>query len=388
MLLAWLVSSFHWGRSFNLVQWSIGEALCMIAVCFLVRRRAGWLITLSSLYLLVNALTLFGQPGEFRYVRGEFWAPRYGQVAVNALVAFVCFASVFAFTLAAPVRWLIDLGAAVPFYCLANAAYVILGSVFSFNKVVPDLSKPGYIDRAGDIGQPGFIDGASMNGCFVALGFGALLYTKLDLRLKLFAACIVLWSLYLAEASTPWGVLGVSLAAAFFYRERTLWYTLLLFVPLVLGWALDCGGEYFSSNGRFQAYGVFFGEWWKMGPKYVVFGGGPGSFSALQEIIQAYHGLFVSDSAMQSWLWLHSDWLQTLWELGIVGLIAAVAVFAQTLYFSWRVRSDVGLFVFSLTSSLAATAIFQYPLRYFAGAFLAALLPVLAYRVSNPREQS
>lgn len=137
------------------------------------------------------------------------------------------------------------------------------------------------------------------------------------------------------DASSPLGVACVTVFAYFYLNGcRRAWLVLAL-VPLLVG-VLYYGPERILDDGaRFEAYRVFMGYWWRDDWTAKAFGYGLGAFETLSQPIQ-YKAKFLMGSdggRVTGWLWLHmhSDWLQFLWEYGIVGFTLVLAS-AITLY--------------------------------------------------------
>lgn len=169
----------------------------------------------------------------------------------------------------------------------------------------------------------------------------------------------------------PW-LVGASLLTIFTHHGSTaqmivIAYALLAFpklwwcvVPGILGVA------YFHSNGpwldgsdrllHWQKYMT----WWAQDWRQVLVGTGPGSFQWLAPSIDEWQGpLF---------LFMHNDWLQILFELGVIGLALAVRFIYKALRHSISREERaaiIGACVFACTYS---------PLRFFLPAFLIALI--------------
>lgn len=95
--------------------------------------------------------------------------------------------------------------------------------------------------------------------------------------------------------------------------------------------------------------------------KTIFLGAGPGSFM--------WFSLMIDNYKPPMFLHMHSDWLQILFELGVVGLVLALGTFGVALKKAWRdtplLMGVVGTAAFALT---------YHPLRFFPSAFLVAMI--------------
>lgn len=108
---------------------------------------------------------------------------------------------------------------------------------------------------------------------------------------------------------------------------------------------------------RWQTYMSFWSSNWF----FWLFGTGPGSFMWLAMSMDRFkHPMF---------LWMHSDWLQILFELGAVGFVLAVGVLVRAIRYFWHNPK-----LLSAVFGSAAFCLTYHPLRYFPTAFLMALI--------------
>jgi len=140
-------------------------------------------------------------------------------------------------------------------------------------------------------------------------------------------------------------------------------------VVLFVGWAFKVGNFFKTGgSGRWDMYRVFMGEWWNHGPR--LFGYGLGSFKILSPGINMSHNL----DARIFYPWLHSDILQVIWELGLVGFVLYTFSAVYTLYHLFRDKNQA--VAFSVVCGLLSAMIFDFPIRYFPMAFLLGLFAV------------
>ena len=128
---------------------------------------------------------------------------------------------------------------------------------------------------------------------------------------------------------------------------------------------------HFDSAERLGIYKEFMSAWWSelvtRNPLVFFLGTGPGTFFWIS--------LMRNDFAEPQWWWLHSDFLQILFELGAIGftlsLLTVWAAIKRNLDDSRMVSAIVGIVAFSLT---------YHPLRWAPTAFLVCLIFASAFQ--------
>lgn len=237
--------------------------------------------------------------------------------------------------------------------CL-NGLYTTLGALFGFSKL-----SDGY-------GYSGILDYPSVNGLFTVTCY-FLWIRKAKRSETVFATALTLLAVLFSKSSTPLGAFVIGVVALHLRSPKSLlapWRLLVAFLAglllLALGYSLD--PLLFSSQGRVEAWGVFMQTWCKTFP--VFFGSGPGTFSSLAIETQLQKNYMVG----QYYLYLHNEWLQILYETGLIGLTLVSSLFALSLYKSFK-RSDH--YTVAALLSFGSGCFLVFPLRYFWGALLA-----------------
>ena len=126
------------------------------------------------------------------------------------------------------------------------------------------------------------------------------------------------------RASNPVGVAIVVLSVLFFWEYRfscKLLGSFLGFLLSTLGIFLYFNCGLFQSSGRFQMYRFTWAAIKVLPVRYWLFGVGNGTYYMMGKQIQTMNNFMPMKGG--DWFWLHSDWLQTGFELGILGLAAA-----------------------------------------------------------------
>ena len=127
-----------------------------------------------------------------------------------------------------------------------------------------------------------------------------------------------------------------------------------------------------DGSGRWGGYLVFMTEWWNSG--HQILGLGMGSFGVMSRSISLKHNF----NTFEIWPWLHSDWLQTMFELGVVGFILYAVLFVSVSKDLYTKRSSL---LFSIWMGLGASALIDFPIRYFPMAFIDCLVAVKSKRL-------
>ncbi len=228
----------------------------------------------------------------------------------------------------------------------------------------------------------------SMNGCLIAITIhpaykwlhakvlhsDAPAWSKQNDAIKDgMAALVVLGAIAcaLTGASIPAGVLVVTCIACMISQEgRVTWpifygsAALALFV-LGVGYALD-PVHFFHSTGRFQAWRTIF-DWWYSSGK-ILFGHGTGMGSVV------FYNAARSDMSFGPFYWAHNDYLQILFDNGVVGL----ASFLIALFYTLKKAFDRP-WLFASLSGYAATMLFNFPLHVPVHAIVGAALVWFAW---------
>lgn len=261
---------------------------------------------------------------------------------------------------------------------IADAFYVIYQWVAGYNENT----------RGGFLGYPG------MNGCFMAMGLPLIMnLTPRFLRYILISAIVLAVSL--SNSSVPFGVLAVVLGAWFFV-SKIRYKKLIASVSLVgalIGGYFVLGDTLLDDSSRLITYREYLKFWASdeyriqgthtiiaSQPLQMIFGWGNGTFISYGPMIQRETGAgmtFEQGMAIGTVFWAHSDWLQLLFEQGIVGLMGVLIMYFLALKRSYRMTNKsvfVGLLAF------AACALLDYPAHLAPTSILGMTLILFALR--------
>jgi len=296
--------------------WRDGYFYGMIALCFLLLpvawKRLGPILSLTWVYFLVRSIFVFFNTAE-PLVRNMGMA--MDQTSGQA------FAQLMLMPLA--VMWMPR-----KYFKYWKEAFLVFGVI---NGLVLVIS--GY-------------------GVFNAHSLDAAMLAQLVPLAPLWLAVLfILASLLVPNAATAWLMLS-SYGLLMAYRIKKLRWFIVIGVITAFYFAMRSHG--FHSSGRIDAWIRFF-VWWEHDAN-IFFGTGPGTFIWLGPYIDGMRG--------NVFLQMHNDWLQILFEGGILGFSLSAGSYCYLLYHAKdRPRiflALVGLGFFCLT---------YHPFRFFPSSF-------------------
>lgn len=205
----------------------------------------------------------------------------------------------------------------------------------------------------------GFINIESVDACFLSL-FMPLALAKSMWRTFYFALTAVV----LSGSATAFVMLPIMLTSMELGprpKARHLWVVGALVVgALSMTWIAP---KLFSDSGRYHFIRIAMRYWWDKVNIWV--GSGPSTFELFGPHVQYLNGHAMTTWDAETkftswWIWMHSDWLQLLFETGLIGALLALWVFASTLGRLWSVpwlrASVIGFGLMMIT---------QMPFRHF-----------------------
>jgi hypothetical protein len=199
----------------------------------------------------------------------------------------------------------------------------------------------------------GLLLNASMSGCF-----SAVLFHLFAPREKALRAFLVI-SILVAGRSLPVAVLFCGIGASLFAQRRYRALSLAVLASFAVGFLLK-GRYLLDPRGRDFVWSLAFAHFRDHLPWSV--GGGLGSFYVVGPALSSHANAPV-------FVWLHSDWFQTLFEQGVIGFVLVAAMYAHAL---WQTRKTSDLF--PTLTAYAAFGVANMPLRYPLSGLLGAFL--------------
>lgn len=345
MVLCVGIGTNHWGSTW-VHRWWILLNLFSILACYLIARRTHLLFLPLLLVLSIGSLWTSAWAGS--YVQ-EFDVPmrlalsKWGLYAWAQVMAMGTLLALLPRRLAPVVRFCLGLT------CVLCSLYTLAQwQNIAFLRVA-------------------FSGNASMNGCLIAVTTPFFIGRS---RFALARLALPVAAIALTGATIPWLVLGVVLAAL-----RRWWWIIGIGALGMLYVLLTHPNIGPLTSGRTDAWPGIMNWWWEQGR--VLQGMGGGVSVVMVPTVQAQ---FKIAPWTGGYMWLHNDWLQVLFEYGVMGLSTALIAFFVFLKRGWK---DTVL-VSSLLG-FAAMALVNYPLRLAPHAL--ALLLVCWLCLREPREE-
>lgn len=249
-------------------------------------------------------------------------------------------------------------------FCLLNVVMVWSVFLFSGHWCQPVNSCTGAISNP------------SMNSSMIVVALPFLIdSTKGWVRYLLLALSV--GAVLLSQGSVGVGLLA---AMACLYAIRFKWWKILALAPisLLVGW-LAFGGGFLSTGDRWVTW-VFMMKAWANKPVHYFFGTGYGTFGIFSANLQKASGLHGNNW----WVWMHNDWLEIVFTLGLVGGILAAATYLASLkglVFRKEYTAAISLCLFGLTMGM------NFPLHHPLSCALGAWLVVYGLLKDSPEER-
>lgn len=193
----------------------------------------------------------------------------------------------------------------------------------------------------------GLTGNGSMSACLVAITLPFLLLQKATVNRAIFIV-MALTAVLITRASVPLGVLVTVLFTACFRNKRDIPVLLMGVIAALAIGVYSIGGDLFDSNGRFETWKNVFHWWNNSGHRLGGFGVGSG--------LKLMPVLGISDGLTRFNIWAHNDWLQVLFEQGILGLSSLFLLAMGAL-----VRAYGRPLIFSSVCGFIVCSLFNFP---------------------------
>lgn len=321
----------------------IGMILFSLVFGFIITKRFHWIAGLLCSYVMVSALWVFQNPDpQFGAMSGNF-----GRVSSQAFAAFLLVISVVAFASSKLIKNL------VIFVEVATIVDCILVYLYGY----------------------GFFNNPSLDASFIMMMFPALCFRPnrfIPRSFKdpifwilLMVVLLPFIALFRINESTPYFVLAGCLMVLCWKRKHLLIGG--------VGCALFAGAlmnkQFFlRSNGRMDFWELFIGNLFSSG-KYLL-GAGTGTLEWAGPLIQIHNKTL--EGTPGHWkgaaIWMHNEYLQVLFEQGILGLVLMLGLMA----ICWQRAKPIWLK--ACLAGAAVCFLTQYPIRFFLGQLWIALL--------------
>lgn len=220
----------------------------------------------------------------------------------------------------------------------------------------------------------GFMANESMNGCLIAMTMplammraGSQRTGGYDLVADLQVIMVLLLGvstvLFTGEATPIMMLAGMVIADVLASRAwgRLIW----IIVPLGLGYLVQ-GDQLWAPRGRIEYWKTILSWWWDSGKHWFGMGLGSG------QVIFPLEG--IAANARKWVFWAHNDYVQAVFELGLVGAGALIVAIVSA---AWRSRSRPLLF--QAVVGVAVMMMFNSPFHHAVTAFFGAAILWLVY---------
>jgi len=349
-------------------------SLAVIWLSSAVWRRTHWSLALLFVYTLINALWAFAwRENQFeRFSRVVVLA--FERSAAYSAFAFLLFT---ALCLLASRKQFLYLAHSLGVLCIVNSVAIIV------QYCVTDT--PARLVN-------GIMGASSMSACIVAMTYPFLCFkperSEVAWLLKfkkdwLFLLCMVFYivtpviAIFITKSSMAVGILAVVLFTYFCveYKKPKIGLAICgviagisyAFDPLVF--------DQLHSGVRVIVWKMV-AEWWVVQDlKTIILGTGAGAGEIHITNIQYLNG----HRETGGWfLWLHSDWLQMIFEYGILGLAVYLNAFFFAVKTAWK-----NVYLLPALLGVAACALGNYPVRIAPDAFITLAIVVMCFRLTR-----
>lgn len=348
-------------------RWFYAMLAMIVYVGLKIKQSHHMSVALLIGYSLISSLYAFGWHGSYPYIKTDIQAfTAYSFSAI--MLGLFCLGS-FSY------KDLPKVQKAFSAICFINIIMVI----FQFLLGVPNGS------RAGIFGNP------SMSGCFISITLPFVVMMGHS-----FIALLGLVAIGLIGSSQPIGIIAVA-AAAYYLKvfSKSKFVTKILVTSLTLGSILILipittskhHRSAFDNSGRFEVWKTVLGPWFKDG-RYIV-GQGTGTTEVIVPRIQAIeeskkHKNKTESFHLTEYKWFHSEYLQMLFENGIIGLLLMLNVIYYSLIISYKKNA----FIFSTLCAYLATMMFNFPFHLPMHAIFGGILLSMIFKKESFCEQA
>jgi hypothetical protein len=199
------------------------------------------------------------------------------------------------------------------------------------------------------------------DGLMVAPSFNTATCALLLTFVSPWVAALTILTAVTHHGTTALVVIGIH-ALVYAIRGRFRWWVLAPVPVLLLAVAqYHANSPLLDGSERIQQW-IKYMTFWATGDwKQTIFGFGPGSF--------LWTGMILDEFKGSLFLCMHNDWLQILWELGIVGIVLAVWVVQCVISNAAKFPRDLAAVL-----SCCVFACFYHPVRFFPSALIVCII--------------
>lgn len=338
---------------------------------------------LAAFYMLSSAAWVFGWRNSYPAL-GLVPLLGIGKVSAYAFGAGFSMVTVFTFLEDEGFEWL-------------KVTFALVGVANTVMVIGQWAAGQGQKMMGGIFGNP------SISGCFTAAAYPAIVlmvgrmpiprrFIRFHFLLIPLAILLPLIAVVAPGASAPMFTLGIVMLAvcgrvwvqgkSFNWRGLGMFTVFGAFLTLVV-----CGvgtmvsyhkmthGTLFSDSGRFFIWKLMMSGWWNNG--HVWIGQGTGTSQIIIPLAQQFYKQAHPEYPMSDiWLWFHNDYLQMIFENGIIGGALVLAALLVTVKAAWGKHP----WVFGSLLGFLAAGVFNFPAHFPIHAFFGLLVIFTALR--------
>lgn len=308
-----------------------------------------WSVGLLSIYILgLGVYNAFHFPSQY-----SIWGnhgKNYFQMFSAQGLSILLLSSLSIFLL--PVKYFKYLARSIPWLCFISSTMTVWLWIFEKNT---------------GLNPRGIMGNSSMDPSLIGVLFPSLFYLthdklKSNISMVLIGFFLAIISIFVSRSSNGLGAFTINIFFLLFlgYDKKIIKWVFSIFSSiLIFGMAcLTFHREILHDSNRFWAYQWAL-KWWA---KYEnpFFGSGLSTFWGFGPLAQLSLGK--NNTTTEIFTFLHSDWLQILFETGIIGLILSILVFF------FLIKKQLKKNRYWLAASLISYAgimVFNMPLRWF-----------------------
>jgi len=336
----------------TVLNWGLWLIPLSLYICWIIYKENDRAISLLFATVLLNAVGVLFLMDYSDHTFLDKMA--FKQMASVGLACFIVL-FLFAFSInTLKVNYFLN---GIGWWCFLSSFYVIFNAFIGIDS----------FNRGGVLGN------ASMLACGLAVSY-PILYSRLKSMLftgSLFwmALVIPLIAIVLLGSSMGYGVLATVLTILFLHRARNAIFAIVcIYGGAALTGYFFIGKDFFSSSGRLALWGHALNWQWTEGNMFV--GQGIGSAPIWLPHIQNLNNFDRGSWFVQ----MHNDWLQILFEFGVVGLLVTGCIYMMLLY-----RSIPNRFTCASLMGYGVFMMGNFPLHWPMYAVLGVIIGMAAY---------
>ena len=371
IFLLFCVSFFTWYGDYYNHRWALLLFILSAGYCYFIGKRTHWSVGTALIIPLLSGVWILKFIYNQYYLVPQIMADHLRIYAGTALVCLLLISSILS-SMNSKHREKLEIGLGL--VCIVNSLYIIFEHLSGMH-----WTKAG-----------GMFDNPSLGACFIGFTYPLWLFKdvefydrfinsieKFSMRVFIFiwVAFIPILAIFLTRSSMGLAAIMTSLVVFYFLNFKSLKAKILSFsiiTTIGLGggfWAL--GKELFDTNLRIQIWTKAMQYWWE-NPHGLVdkwFGAGLGSWQRFGPSIQINNGITTKTGYF---IFMHSDFLQLIFEIGIFGTTGVLILIYQCLTISIQNKQYylTAAFCAFLVVSLGNVSI-HFPVHALAGAVLA-----------------